>query len=94
MQFWSNHQEYSVKENNTKEQLTTRQKEVISLISDGYTAQETSQILDISIFSVMAHRNIIRLKLDIHDVACLVKYVVKNNLTTLDSHRSNPKLPN
>ncbi len=69
--------------------LTQKQKEVISLIADGYTELEIAEILELSHSTIMSHRNEIKLRLNIQDKAGLVKYVLQNNLTTLESGRTN-----
>ncbi len=72
--------------------LTTREKEVLVLLTDGYTNDEVSQMLGLSQRTVESHRARIMLKLNVHNLAGLVKYCLKNSLTTLDKHRSDPRL--
>ena len=64
--------------------LTERQKQVLGLIADGKSASEIAEELGISRTSIMAHSAHIRLKLDIYNTAALVKYALKNNLTTFE----------
>jgi len=60
--------------------LTKREKEVLRLIAEGLTNQEISDKLFISPRTVDTHRtNLIR-KLDIHDVATLVRYAIDHGL--------------
>jgi DNA-binding NarL/FixJ family response regulator len=73
--------------------LTNRQLDVLKLIIDGYDNNEVAEILDLKRTTVEAHRFTIMVKLGLHDVPALVKYGLKNNLTTLDKHRDHPKLP-
>ncbi|MEE8414106.1 MAG: response regulator transcription factor, partial [Dehalococcoidales bacterium] len=60
------------KQNNTN--LTSREKEVLKLITDGYTNQEIAERLIISIKTVESHRAHILDKLELHTRADLVKY--------------------
>ncbi len=54
--------------------LTSREKEVLKLIADGYTNQEIAERLVISIKTVESHRAHILEKLELHTRAELVKY--------------------
>jgi DNA-binding NarL/FixJ family response regulator len=72
--------------------LTSREKEVLVLLTDGYTNDEVSKMLGLSQRTVESHRARIMLKLNVHNLAGLVKYCLKNSLTTLDKHRSDSRL--
>lgn len=76
-----------------QEPLTKRETEVLCLLIDGYSNNEVTQILGISISTVEGYRARLMVKLDLHDLPALVKYGLKNNLTTLDKHRDHPNLP-
>ena len=65
-------------------QLTSRQREVLQLIAEGYTTQKIAQLLDISTKTVETHRKQIMERLDIYDVAGLVRYAIRAGLITLD----------
>jgi len=67
--------------------LTPREREVVQLIAEGYTNKEIAVKLYISVKTVDAHRSHIMDKLDIHDVATLVKYAVRRGLTDLHTQR-------
>ncbi len=54
--------------------LTSREKEVLKLIADGYTNQEIADRLIISVKTVETHRAHILEKLELHSRADLVKY--------------------
>jgi DNA-binding NarL/FixJ family response regulator len=58
--------------------LTTREREVLSLIADGKTSKEIAQLLFISIHTVNNHRKNIRHKLAIRKNTDLVKYALKH----------------
>lgn len=61
--------------------LTPRQREVLQLIAEGRTTREIARILNISIKTVETHRAQLMERLDIHDVAGLVRYAIRAGLT-------------
>lgn len=64
--------------------LTDREREVLQLIAEGYTNREVAKALFISVKTVEAHRAHIMQKLNIHDVAKLVKYAIQKGLVDLN----------
>jgi len=64
----------------TKEVLTTREREVLQLVAEGKASKEIAVELDVSTKTVDTHRSNIMRKLDLHSVADLVLYAVKNNI--------------
>jgi two-component system response regulator NreC len=64
--------------------LTDREREVLQLIAEGYTNREVAKALFISVKTVEAHRAHIMAKLNIHDVAKLVKYAIQKGLVDLN----------
>ncbi len=83
-----------VNDNKTKHHLlyalTTREEEVLQLISEGKSNKDISIHLDISIKTVEKHREHIMRKLDIHDVAGLTRYafsrgIISGTVTSQDS---------
>jgi len=67
--------------------LSNREKEVLTLIANGYRNEEAAKLLGLSRRTVEAHRNRIMLKLDVHDLAALAKYAIRTGLTSIDYHR-------
>lgn len=67
--------------------LTSREKEVLQLIAEGYTNNEIAGLMGISVKTVETHRAHIMSKLDIHDVAGLIKYAIKKGIVVLDTGR-------
>jgi two-component system response regulator NreC len=67
--------------------LTPREREIVQLIAEGYTNKEIAAKLFISVKTVDAHRSHIMEKLDIHDVALLVKYAIRKGLTDLHTDK-------
>jgi DNA-binding NarL/FixJ family response regulator len=56
--------------------LTSREAEVLQLISEGKANKQTAIMLGISTKTVEKHRNGLMQKLDIHDVAGLVRFAI------------------
>jgi DNA-binding NarL/FixJ family response regulator len=68
------------------ERLTTREKEVLKLVSEGKSSKEIADLLFISVRTVEHHRESIKRKLNLKKVADLVKYAILEGYTS-DSHR-------
>jgi NarL family two-component system response regulator LiaR len=66
------------------EQLTDREREVLTLIAKGLTNQQIGEKLFISIKTVQAHRANLMEKLDLHDAVELTKFAIKTGLLSLD----------
>ena len=60
--------------------LTKREKEILALVADGLTNQQIAEKLFISARTVDTHRTNIMQKLNIHDVANLVRYAIDKGL--------------
>jgi DNA-binding NarL/FixJ family response regulator len=56
--------------------LSPRQREVLQLIAEGKTTKQIAQLLDISVKTVETHRAQLMERLNIHDVAGLVRYAI------------------
>jgi DNA-binding NarL/FixJ family response regulator len=66
------------------ERLTPRQREVLQLVAEGHTTREIAQILEISVKTVETHRANLMDSLDIHDIAGLVRYAVREGVVALE----------
>lgn len=64
--------------------LTTRQKEVLQLIAEGKSTKEIADMLYISVKTVERHKAQIMEKLDIKNLADLIKYAFREGLTSID----------
>ncbi|TNE45727.1 MAG: response regulator transcription factor [Deltaproteobacteria bacterium] len=64
--------------------LTPREAEILQWIAEGYTSPQIAQRLSISHRTVDTHRTRIMQKLNIHNIAGLVKYALRHGLATLD----------
>jgi len=63
-----------------KDPLTPRERQVLQLIAEGRTTKEIAQILRRSAKTADAHRTRLMEKLDIHQVAGLVRYAIRRGL--------------
>ncbi len=64
--------------------LTTREREILQLLAEGKTSGGIAQALHISAQTVETHRRNIMRKLDLHNVAELTRYAIKEGLTGLE----------
>jgi DNA-binding NarL/FixJ family response regulator len=60
--------------------LTSREREVLQMIAEGKTNKEIATVLDLSVYTVDAHRGRIMEKLNLHSVNELVRFAVRNGL--------------
>jgi DNA-binding NarL/FixJ family response regulator len=65
-------------------ELSTREREVLQLIGEGYSTKEIAARLHLSVKTVETHRRQIMTKLDIFNVPGLVKYAMREGLVSLD----------
>jgi DNA-binding NarL/FixJ family response regulator len=63
-----------------QQRITQRQREVLSLIASGMTSRQVGAALNIRVKTVESHRMHLMRRLDIHDVAGLVRYAVRQGL--------------
>jgi DNA-binding NarL/FixJ family response regulator len=66
------------------ERLTPRQREILQLIAEGHTTQEIAHLLELSVKTVDTHRSQLMDRLDIHDIAGLVRYAIRVGLITAE----------
>ena len=65
--------------------LTPRQREVLILIAEGHTTKEVARMLNISVKTVESHRGQLMDRLNIHDIAGLVRYAIKFGLVSIEN---------
>jgi DNA-binding NarL/FixJ family response regulator len=63
--------------------LTVRQYEVLRMIAEGYSTRRMALALNISVKTVESHRGALMERLNIHDIAGLVRYAMKNGLVEI-----------
>jgi len=64
--------------------LSPRQREVLRMIAEGRTTKQIAQLLEISVKTVETHRSQLMERLDIHDVAGLVRYAISVGLINVE----------
>jgi two-component system NarL family response regulator len=64
--------------------LGPREREIVQLLAEGHTSPEIARRMHISTRTVETHRRNIMKKLDLHSVAELTKYAIREGLTSLD----------
>lgn len=66
------------------ETLSAREHQVLRLLVEGLRAKEIAGRLELSAKTIDTYRASLMRKLDIHDLAGLVKFAIQRNLTTLE----------
>jgi two-component system response regulator NreC len=64
--------------------LTPRERQVLQLMAEGKSTNQIADSLFVSVKTVEAHRKQLMNKLDIHNVAELTKYAIRQGLTSLE----------
>ena len=64
--------------------LTPRQRETLQLIAEGKSTKQIAGILGVSIKTIETHRALLMDRLDIHDVAGLVRYAIRHGFVHAD----------
>lgn len=64
--------------------LTPRQREVLRLIAEGQSTKDIALTLNISAKTVESHRSQLMDRLNIHDVAGLVRYAIRTGVVSID----------
>ena len=62
--------------------LAAREREIVQLLAEGKTSKEIARLLNISVKTVETHRRNIMSKLDVHSLAALTKFAIREGLTT------------
>jgi DNA-binding NarL/FixJ family response regulator len=60
--------------------LSSREREVLQLIAEGKTNKEIANVLNLSVYTVEAHRGRVMEKLNLHSTGELVRFAVRNGL--------------
>jgi len=61
--------------------LSGRQREVLQLVAEGYSAKEIASVLKISSKTVEFHKGLVMKKLDLHSTAELTRYALEHGIT-------------
>jgi DNA-binding NarL/FixJ family response regulator len=65
--------------------LSPRQREVLTLIAEGHGTKAIARQLGLSVKTVETHRSGLMKQLDIHEVASLVRFAVRNGLVSVET---------
>ncbi len=60
--------------------LTSREREVLQMIAEGKTNKDIASLLNLSVYTVDAHRGRIMEKLNLHSTSELVRFAMRNGL--------------
>jgi DNA-binding NarL/FixJ family response regulator len=61
--------------------LSPREREVLQLIAEGHSTKDIAARLAVSVKTVETHRKQVMDKLDLHSIAELTKYAIREGLT-------------
>lgn len=64
--------------------LTERERQVLQLLAEGLSTREMADHLNVSVKTIETHRRNIMEKLQIHSVAELTKYAIREGITSLE----------
>jgi DNA-binding NarL/FixJ family response regulator len=64
--------------------LSAREREVLQLIAEGWSTRQIASHLYVSVKTIETHRRQIMKKLDLHNIADLTKYAIREGLTSVE----------
>lgn len=76
--------EQAAREQRLLDKLTPRQRQILVLIAEGKSTKQIAGALNISVKTVESHRAQVTERLNIHDVAGLVRFAIKTNLIKVE----------
>lgn len=62
------------------ERLTSREREIVQLLAEGKSNKDVARLLDLSVKTVETHRAAVMRKLDLHSLADLVRFAIRNQM--------------
>jgi DNA-binding NarL/FixJ family response regulator len=74
---------YNAVGDNSAPRITARERQVLQLIAEGHTSARIADRLHLAASTVEVHRRNIMRKLDVHSVAELTKYAIRNGITSI-----------
>jgi DNA-binding NarL/FixJ family response regulator len=74
----------SAKARSPLERLTVRQREILQLVTEGYTTRQIADLLSVSVKTVETHRAQLMDRLEIRDIPGLVRYAIRTGLIQSD----------
>lgn len=70
-------------ETDSYQNLTDREREMLKLVAEGYTAREIADMLVISLRTVETHKTNLMKKLNIHNKADLIRFAIRKGIITV-----------
>jgi len=64
--------------------LTSREREILQLVAEGVKSEEIAERLFVSVKTVSSHRRAIMQKLNLHSVAALTRFAIREGLVSLE----------
>jgi len=71
---------YTCKDAQATNVLSDREKQVLQLIAEGYTTKSIASLLTVSVKTAESHRSHIMQRLQLHNVAGLVRYAIRHGM--------------
>ena len=60
--------------------LTSREREILTMVADGKTNKEIANALNLSVYTVESHRGSVMEKLNLHNTGDIVRFALRNGL--------------
>ena len=60
--------------------LTSREREVLTMVADGKTNKEIATTLNLSVYTIESHRGSVMEKLNLHNTGDIVRFALRNGL--------------
>ncbi len=71
-------------EESASSMISAREREVLQLIAEGWSTKQIASHLYVSVKTIETHRRQIMKKLDLHNIADLTKYAIREGLTSVE----------
>lgn len=78
------HVSQAVGKRGSSKPLTPRQCEVLKLVAEGYSTKEIANLLNVSAKTIETHRTDIMARLEVYNLAGLIRYAIRIGLVTLE----------
>ena len=65
--------------------LTSRERDVLKLLSEGRTPKEIAHQMGLSVKTIETHRQQLMNKLNLHSIAGITKYAIRQGLTSIET---------
>jgi DNA-binding NarL/FixJ family response regulator len=62
------------------DQISTRKREILQLLAEGYSNKEVAETLNLSLNTVETHRFNVMRKLGVYNIVDLVLYAIRNHI--------------